>query len=67
MINVEKQKCIVELGNTKINCVIAEPDKDYRIKILRNENVTHKKGTKTLYLAIYNASNLRTYITVKLK
>ena len=34
MINVEKQKCIVELGNTKINCVIAEPDKDYRIKIL---------------------------------
>ena len=30
MINVEKQKCIVELGNTKINCVIAEPDKDTR-------------------------------------
>ena len=34
MINVEKQKCIVELGNTKINCVIADPDKEYRIKIL---------------------------------
>jgi len=30
-------------------------------------NETIKKGAETLYLAIYNSNNQRSYITVKLK
>ena len=43
---VEKLKCIVELGSTKINCVIAETDQDSKIKILASSS--------TLSMGIHN-------------
>ncbi len=53
-----------------INDVIVEMQKkkitnSKQLKILIKEII--KKGAKTLYLAIYNSSNQRSYITVKLK
>ena len=49
---------IVELQKKKINNA-------KQFSSLINELV--KKGEKTLYLAIYNSANQRSYITIKLK
>jgi len=49
---------IVEMQKKKIT-------NSKQLKILIKEII--KKGAKTLYLAIYNSNNQRSYITVKLK
>jgi len=55
---VEENDIIVELQKKKITSV-----KQFSNLI----NGLIKKGKKTLYLAIYNSSNQRSYITIKLK
>jgi len=55
---VEIDDVIVEMQKKKIT-------NSKQLKILIKEII--KKGAKTLYLAIYNSSNQRSYITVKLK
>ena len=63
-----------KIGNTlifvSVNDVIVELQKKKIINSKQFSNLvteTVNKGTKTLYLAIYNSSNQRSYITVKLK
>ena len=52
------------------NDVIVELQKKKIVNTTQFANLVSglvKKGSKTLYLAIYNSSNQRSYITVKLK
>jgi uncharacterized protein YueI len=53
-----------------VNDVIVELQKKKVINSNQFSNLIQEiinKGAKTLYLAIYNSSNQRSYITVKLK
>ena len=53
-----------------VNDVIVELQKKKVINSNQFSNLVKEiinKGAKTLYLAIYNSSNQRSYITVKLK
>ena len=53
-----------------VNDVIVELQKKKVINSNQFSNLMQEiinKGAKTLYLAIYNSSNQRSYITVKLK
>ena len=53
-----------------VNDVIVELQKKKVINSSQFSNLVKEiinKGAKTLYLAIYNSSNQRSYITVKLK
>jgi len=53
-----------------INDVIVELQKKKIVNSTQFSNLVKEiisKGAKTLYLAIYNSSNQRSYITVKLK
>ena len=53
-----------------VNDVIVELQKKKVINSNQFSNLVKEisnKGVKTLYLAIYNSSNQRSYITVKLK
>ena len=53
-----------------VNDVIVELQKKKVINSNQFSNLVKEiinKGSKTLYLAIYNSSNQRTYITVKMK
>ena len=53
-----------------VNDVIVELQKKKVVSSIQFSNLVKEiinKGSKTLYLAIYNSSNQRTYITVKLK
>ena len=53
-----------------VNDVIVELQKKKVINSNQFSNLMKEiinKGAKTLYLAIYNSSNQRSYITVKLK
>ena len=53
-----------------VNDVIVELQKKKVINSSQFSNLVKEiinKGSKTLYLAIYNSSNQRTYITVKMK
>ena len=53
-----------------VNDVIVELQKKKVLSSNQFSDLVNKiinKGAKTLYLAIYNSSNQRSYITVKLK
>ena len=53
-----------------VNDVIVELQKKKVVNSIQFSNLVKEiinKGAKTLYLAIYNSSNQRSYITVKLK
>ena len=67
---VTKKSAESPLMFVSVNDVIVELQKKRVINSNQFSNLVKEiinKGAKTLYLAIYNSSNQRSYITVKLK